>query len=472
MPRRNSIVRNLDWGTVVIYLLLVVMGWLNIYAAVYSEEHSSIVDFSQRYGKQLVWMGLAFVLATVVLLSEAQFFSVFAYIIYGLAVLMLFSTLIFGREVNGAKSWLHIGSLGIQPAEFVKFATGLALAKFMGKQGFKLNNFWAYVKAGAIILLPAAVILLQNDTGSAMVLVSFVLVLFREGMPGWVLIAGAFMVVLFITTLIFDLPIIAIALLIIAFLLYGFSTKRWPDGVKALVLTLIMSLLMYVGTSILDVDINIDYFFLIPLSICALIAMVFSYFARVRQAFFVGGFVLASLAVAVSTDFVFYNVLETHHQKRINDLLGIEDDPLGWGYNVNQSKIAIGSGGFLGKGFLGGTQTKFNFVPEQSTDFIFCTVGEEWGFVGSLAVLVLFGMLLLRLVKLAERQREAFARIYGYAVISVIFFHVAVNIGMTVGLFPVIGIPLPFFSYGGSSLWAFTLLLFIFLKFDTNRFVH
>ena len=455
-----------------IYLLLVVMGWLNIYAAVYSEEHSSIVDFSQRYGKQLVWMGLAFVLATVVLLSEAQFFSVFAYIIYGLAVLMLFSTLIFGREVNGAKSWLHIGSLGIQPAEFVKFATGLALAKFMGKQGFKLNNFWAYVKAGAIILLPAAVILLQNDTGSAMVLVSFVLVLFREGMPGWVLIAGAFMVVLFITTLIFDLPIIAIALLIIAFLLYGFSTKRWPDGVKALVLTLIMSLLMYVGTSILDVDINIDYFFLIPLSICALIAMVFSYFARVRQAFFVGGFVLASLAVAVSTDFVFYNVLETHHQKRINDLLGIEDDPLGWGYNVNQSKIAIGSGGFLGKGFLGGTQTKFNFVPEQSTDFIFCTVGEEWGFVGSLAVLVLFGMLLLRLVKLAERQREAFARIYGYAVISVIFFHVAVNIGMTVGLFPVIGIPLPFFSYGGSSLWAFTLLLFIFLKFDTNRFVH
>lgn len=455
-----------------IYLLLVVMGWLNIYAAVYSEEHSSIVDFSQRYGKQLVWMGLAFVMATVVLLSEAQFFSVFAYIIYGLAVLMLFSTLIFGREVNGAKSWLHIGSLGIQPAEFVKFATGLALAKFMGKQGFKLNNFWAYVKAGAIILLPAAVILLQNDTGSAMVLVAFVLVLFREGMPGWVLIAGVFMVVLFITTLIFDLPIIAIALLIIAFLLYGFSTKRWPDGVKALVLTLIMSLLMYVGTSILDVDINIDYFFLIPLSICALIAMVFSYFARVRQAFFVGGFVLASLAVAVSTDFVFYNVLETHHQKRINDLLGIEDDPLGWGYNVNQSKIAIGSGGFLGKGFLGGTQTKFNFVPEQSTDFIFCTVGEEWGFVGSLAVLVLFGMLLLRLVKLAERQREAFARIYGYAVISVIFFHVAVNIGMTVGLFPVIGIPLPFFSYGGSSLWAFTLLLFIFLKFDTNRFVH
>lgn len=456
----------------VIYLLLVVMGWLNIYAAVYSEEHSSIVDFSQRYGKQLVWMGFAFVMATVVLLSEAQFFSVFAYIIYGLAVLMLFSTLIFGREVNGAKSWLHIGSLGIQPAEFVKFATGLSLAKFMGKQGFKLNNFWAYVKAGAIILLPAAVILLQNDTGSAMVLVSFVLVLFREGMPGWVLIAGVFMVVLFITTLIFDLPIIAIALLIIAFLLYGFSTKRWPDGVKALVLTLIMSLLMYVGTSILDVDINIDYFFLIPLSICALIAMVFSYFARVRQAFFVGGFVLASLAVAVSTDFVFYNVLETHHQKRINDLLGIEDDPLGWGYNVNQSKIAIGSGGFLGKGFLGGTQTKFNFVPEQSTDFIFCTVGEEWGFVGSLAVLVLFGMLLLRLVKLAERQREAFARIYGYAVISVIFFHVAVNIGMTVGLFPVIGIPLPFFSYGGSSLWAFTLLLFIFLKFDTNRFVH
>ena len=201
-------------------------------------------------------------------------------------------------------------------------------------------------------------------------------------------------------------------------------------------------------------------------------ALVYSYFARVQHAFFVGGFVLASLFVAFSTDFVFDNVLETHHQKRINDLLGIEDDPLGWGYNVNQSKIAIGSGGFLGKGFLAGTQTKFNFVPEQSTDFIFCTVGEEWGFAGALVVLVLFGTLLLRLIKLAERQREAFSRIYGYAVVSIIFFHVAVNIGMTVGLFPVIGIPLPFFSYGGSSLWAFTLLLFIFLRLDTNRYVH
>lgn len=472
MPRRNSIVRNLDWGTVIVYLLLVFMGWFNIYAAVYSEDHSSIFDFSQRYGKQLVWMGFAFAMALVVLLSDAQIYSVFAFVIYGLGILLLISTLLIGREVNGARSWLHIGSMGIQPAEFVKFATGLALAKVMGQQGFKLNTLGSYLKVATIILIPALIILLQNDTGSAMVLVAFVLVLFREGMPGWVLVVGAFMALLFITTLIFDLSAIAVALLVIALLVYGLSTRRGSDVVKALMLTLILGVLMYVGTSIMDLEIDTFYYFVVPLALCALVALVYSYFARVQHAFFVGGFVLASLFVAFSTDFVFDNVLETHHQKRINDLLGIEDDPLGWGYNVNQSKIAIGSGGFLGKGFLAGTQTKFNFVPEQSTDFIFCTVGEEWGFAGALVVLVLFGTLLLRLIKLAERQREAFSRIYGYAVVSIIFFHVAVNIGMTVGLFPVIGIPLPFFSYGGSSLWAFTLLLFIFLRLDTNRYVH
>ncbi|MBQ9469426.1 MAG: rod shape-determining protein RodA [Bacteroidales bacterium] len=472
MPRKNSLLSNLDWGTVLIYLLLVLMGWLSIYAAVYSEEHSSILDLSQRYGKQLIWIGLAFGMGLLVLLSDNKIYSVFAYVIYGLSIVLLLSTLVFGREVNGARSWLHVGSLGIQPAEFVKFATALALAKLMGQQGFKLNTFWAYVKVGAIIALPAGIILLQNDTGSAMVLVAFVLVLYREGLPGWVLMCGVFMALLFILTLVLDIPAIATGLLLMGLLIYWFSTRRTKDAVRILLSALSIGLLMYVVANIVDVEIDIDYYFTVPLVVCALMALVFSYFSRVRQALFVGGFVLVSMGLALSADFVFNHVLETHHQKRINDLLGIEQDPLGWGYNVNQSKIAIGSGGLLGKGFLNGTQTKFNFVPEQSTDFIFCTVGEEWGFVGVLVVLLLFGLLLLRLIKLAERQREAFARIYGYSVVSIIFFHVAVNIGMTVGLFPVIGIPLPFFSYGGSSLWAFTLLLFIFLRLDTNRFVH
>ena len=472
MPRKSSLLSNLDWGTVLIYLLLALMGWFNIYAAVYSEEHSSIFDLSQRYGKQLMWMGLGFGMAMVVLFSNHRIYPVFAYVIYGLAIALLLSTLVFGREVNGARSWLHVGSLAIQPAEFVKLATALALAKFMGQQGFRLNSIGAYVKVAAIILLPAGIILLQNDTGSAMVLAAFVLVLYREGLPGWVLVCGVFMVLLFILTLVLDIPAIASGLLVVGLLVFWFSTRRTRDALRTLFLALGIGLLMYVATSIMDVELNVDYYFIVPLVVCALVAMVFSYFSRVRQALFVGGFVLVSMGFAMSTDFVFNHVLETHHQKRINDLLGIENDPLGWGYNVNQSKIAIGSGGLLGKGFLSGTQTKFNFVPEQSTDFIFCTVGEEWGFAGSLVVLLLFGTLLLRLIKLAERQREAFSRIYGYSVVCIIFFHVAVNIGMTVGLFPVIGIPLPFFSYGGSSFWAFTLLLFIFLRLDGNRLLH
>ena len=472
MARRSSLISNLDWLTILIYIVLVVMGWLNIYAAVYSEEYSSIFDFSQRYGKQLVWIGMAFFLAIVILLSDSKIYSVFAYIIYGFMLLVLMSTLVLGREVNGAKSWLQFGSFGFQPAEFVKFATALALAKVMSPFGFKLNCFRSYLMVGAILLVPILVILLQNDTGSAMVFVSFILVFYREGLPGWILVFSIFMVVLFISTLMFSIPTIMVALFVVGLVMFVASTRRTKDAIKISVVAVALGLSMYLLATIFDYDIPINYYFIAPILVSAVIAVVYSYVARVKYALTVAAFVAVSVFASLSTDFIFNNVLETHHQKRINDLLGIESDPLGWGYNVNQSKIAIGSGGFAGKGFLEGTQTKFNFVPEQSTDFIFCTIGEEWGFIGAFVVLFLFGALLLRLIKLAERQREAFSRIYGYSVVAIFFFHVAVNVGMTVGLFPVIGIPLPFFSYGGSSLWAFTILLFIFLKLDTNRFVH
>lgn len=462
----------LDKLTILIYLLLVFMGWLNIYAATYTEAHSSIFDLSQRYGKQLIWIGMAFVLAVVILLTDSKVYSVFAYIIFVLMLLVLLSTLFFGTEVNGAKSWLKWGAFGFQPAEFVKFATALALAKLISPFDFKLNRFSSYLKVGAILLLPVLIILLQNDVGSALVFASFILPLYREGLPGWILAFLFFLVALFIATLIFSLPIIIVALFVIGIILFIVVTKRIKQAIRLIVLAVSIGLLMYLFVTFFDYNISINYFFVVPVLVSAVVAAVYSLISRVKPAWQIAAFVTVSVFLSFSTDFVFYNVLETHHQKRINDLLGIESDPLGWGYNVNQSKIAIGSGGLLGKGFLEGTQTKYNFVPEQSTDFIFCTVGEEWGFVGSFVVLFLFGALLLRLIKLAERQREAFARIYGYSVVAIIFFHVAVNIGMTVGLFPVIGIPLPFFSYGGSSIWAFTILLFIFLKLDRERFAH
>lgn len=472
MQRRNKFVDNLDWTTVFIYILLVFMGWMNIYAAVYSEEHSSILDFSQRYGKQLAWIIFAFVIAIVIMLSDSRLYVVFAYFIFGFMMALLLSTLVFGRVVNASKSWIQIGSFGLQPAEFAKFATALALAKLMGPYGFKLNTFKSYVKVGLIIALPVGIILLQNDTGSALVFGSFIFILYREGLPGWILAFLIFLVGLFIVTLIYNPVSVTVFLYLLTVFIFILQTRKYKDALRITVGVIGLGALLYVASEIFDLKLNRALFFLIPILIGVIVAIIHGFVARFRQAYLWGAFLAVSAFASLSVDYVFHNILDVHHQRRINDLLGIESDPLGWGYNVNQSKIAIGSGGFIGKGYLGGTQTKFNFVPEQSTDFIFCTVGEEWGFLGSLAVLGLFLYLLLRLIRIAERQREGFARIYGYGVVSVLFFHIVVNVGMTVGVFPVIGIPLPFFSYGGSSLWAFTILLFILLKFDSDRFGH
>jgi len=429
MRGNRNLIENMDWLLILLYFIMVVAGWLNIYAAVYNDEFQSIFDSSQRYGKQLLWIGTSVVLATVILLIDERFFSTFGYIIYGIVISLLVIVIFVGTETKGATSWFNIGGFKIQPSEFSKFATNLALAKYLSSISTQLKKFKTKLLSLAIIALPAALILLQNDTGSALVYGAFILVLYREGLSGNILLIGIFSAALFVLTLFmqsvsFTLP---------------FALRI--EGAE----------LILIGLSFL--------------------MMVFYYFNRRKRGLvtFLTLILVGSGVLVKSVDYVFNSVLEPHQSKRINVLLGLESDPQGAGYNVNQSLIAIGSGGFSGKGYLQGTQTKFDFVPEQSTDFIFCTIGEEWGFIGSFFVVVIFLGFLLRILYLCGRQRSDFSRIYGYGVAAIFFFHFTINIGMTIGLAPVIGIPLPFFSYGGSSLWAFTILLFVFIKMDADR---
>jgi rod shape determining protein RodA len=415
LKEQKGIFRHIDRPLVLLYLAMVLIGWLNIYAAVYNNEHSSIFDMSQSYGIQLIWIVTSLVLALMVLLTDAKFFNAFAYPIYGITILMLVMVLFMGTEIAGSKSWFQVGGFRVQPAEFAKFATNLALAHYLSALNFDSRKRRSQIIPLIILAIPSGLILLQNDTGSAIVYAALALVLYREGMPGNILLIGLAVAVLAVMALLFNQYIV---IAIVGILLLGFT--------------------FFIRRTIRN--------------IITVIAI----------------FLVASMLV-LSVDYAFENVLEPHQKTRINVLLGKQIDLKGAGYNVNQSKIAIGSGGFWGKGFLNGTQTKFNFVPEQSTDFIFCTVGEEWGFVGTSVVLLLFLTLCIRIIMMAERQRSDFSRIYGYGVASILFFHFFVNVGMTIGLMPVIGIPLPFFSYGGSSLWSFTILLFIFIKQDSNR---
>ncbi|MBA3662600.1 MAG: rod shape-determining protein RodA [Bacteroidetes bacterium] len=426
---QNTIFAGADRLTILTYMLLVVLGWLNIYAAVYNEEHQNIFDTTQKYGKQLIWIGGSTIIAICILLIDANFYTAFSYGFYGFLIAANILVLFLGREVKGSKSWFRFGDVGIQPAEFMKFAANLALAKFLSNstivvnQRFRLrlkdliknykNTFYALV----IIVIPLIIIkILQDETGLAIVFIAFVIVLYREGLSVNFLIFGILAAILFVI---------------------------------ALVVTQITTLLIVLAV------ISSAAFLFIPRNRKSLIVVALVY--------------MASAGVVLGTNYV-YNHLEPHQKVRIDVLLGRGTvDLKKEGYNVNQAKIAIGSGGFIGKGYLQGTQTKYDFVPEQDTDFIFCTVGEEWGFLGSTGVIFLELFLILRVIFLAERQRSDFSRIYGYGVAVILFFHLAVNIGMTIGLMPVIGIPLPFFSYGGSSLWAFTILLFIFIKLDANR---
>jgi len=410
----NRIFANIDWITVGLYLMLVLIGWANIYAAVFNEDHQNIFDISQKYGKQMLWIGTAFVIAIVILIIDAEFYTAFAFPIYALAILSLLAVLVVGKEVKGSKSWIYFGGTGVQPAEFAKFTVNLALAKFLSQMNIKMTDLRTKLISGAMIVLPMLIIIIQHETGVALVYAAFIFVLYREGLSGNFLLLGLSTIILFITSLLFN-----------------------------------------------------KYYVMIGLTILAIIPILLVRKKRNNILIIVAGLFLAC-GIVFATDFAFQK-LEGYQKTRINVFLGKEIDKDKTGYNVNQAKIAIGSGGFWGKGYLEGTQTKFDFVPEQDTDFIFCTVGEEWGFVGSTAVIALFITLMIRLVFMAERQRSPFSRIYGYGVASIFFFHLMVNVGMTIGLAPVIGIPLPFFSYGGSSLWSFTILLFIFIKLDSNR---
>jgi rod shape determining protein RodA len=469
MIRKISLIKNLDWWTIFIYVLLVFLGWINIYAAVYNEEHQSIFDVSQRYGKQLIWIGAAFFLAIVILIIEGKFYSVFAYPTYLFMIFLLIAVLIFGQKVNGARSWFELGEIKFQPAEFAKFATCLAISRYISQFNFKMHNFKSLVVSGIILFTPAALIILQPDAGSALVYVVFVLVLYREGLSGVVLFVGFLSAVLFIITLLLAKLYVLLIIVGFSFVSLKFMGMRFKQILIGLSSILIGFGLVWGVVMALQMELSAYGILIISVVLNLIPFLYYIYKERVKNAIWVLLIAVGSLFLTFSVSYLFDNVLESHQQERINDLLGIESDPSGAGYNVAQSKIAIGSGGFAGKGFLNGTQTKFKFVPEQSTDFIFCTVGEEWGFIGSTFVLFILLILIIRLLILAERQRSSFSRIYGYGVACILFFHVAVNVGMTIGLAPVIGIPLPFFSYGGSSLWAFTILLFIFLRLDANR---
>ena len=463
MNRQSELLKNIDWLSIFLYTLLVFMGWLNIYAAVYDESHSNILDIDLKYGKQLLWIGAAFVLGIFILLTDSKFFTAFSFVIYGLTVGLLAAVLVFGVESHGARSWFEIGGIRIQPAEFGKFATCLAIANVMSRHGFKIMRFSSLALIGLLLAIPAGLIVLQNDTGSALVYSSFILVMYREGLHGSLLLLCFIAIAIFIFTLIYP-PIVVLSLIIagtlIAFLYYRQNKQEFYRIIIFLVSCFLFLLFL---KWLFEFNIGNERLLLYAYLSTGLIGIYFIYKRKMKHILLV---LLASwvcIGATVGVDYAFEK-LQPHQKDRINNLLGIETDLTGAGYNVNQSKIAIGSGGLLGKGFLQGTQTKFNFVPEQSTDFIFCTVGEEWGFVGSAILIGLLMAFILRIIYLAERQRSDFSRIYGYGVASILFFHVAINIGMTIGMAPVIGIPLPFFSYGGSSLWAFTILIFIFLR--------
>ena len=457
---------SVDWWTVALYLVLVICGWFSVCGASYDYGNPDFFDLGTRAGKQLMWIGCSLVLGFVLLMLEERFYDTYAYLVYGVLLLLLFGTIFNPHEIKGSRSWIVLGPVSLQPAEFAKFATALALAKFMGEYTYSIERGRDMLVSLAIILVPMVLIICQKETGSALVYLAFFLVLYREGMTGSILFAGVCSIIYFIVGIRFGGDMMSDELtswgeFSVLGLILVFSGLLVNSYCKGSGLSLLFSL--YV------IPFNVAY---VQGGLCVALGIYLIYQAlheRIRNYFYIFLFAVGSVGFFFSADYVFNNVLEAHQQIRIKVLLGMEDDPTGSGYNVNQSKIAIGSGGFFGKGFLNGTQTKLKYVPEQDTDFIFCTVGEEQGFVGASAVIILFAVFIWRLIHLAERQSTRFGRVYGYSVLSIFFFHLFVNIGMVLGLTPVIGIPLPFFSYGGSSLWGFTILLFVFLRIDASR---
>mgnify|MGYP002624163933 CR=1 FL=1 len=480
--RKQSVLLNIDWWTILIYIALLSFGWISVCGASYSYGETDIFSLATRSGMQIVWIGTSIMLGFIILMLDDRFYDTFSYIIYGLLLLLLFATIFNPHSIKGSRSWLVLGPLRLQPAEFAKFATSLALAKLMSTYGYNIQQWKHFAMALALILLPMVCIVGQRETGSALVYLSFFLMFYREGMPGSVLFTGVAAVIYFVVGIRYadvhfgesptSVGKFTVMLLIQLFSIgmvwvYCHRRTAW----HLLLACIAVTLAAYLVSLIPSVHAWFDMVYVQLVMTAVLIGYLVweGLGSRLRNYFFIALFALGSVGFFYGADFIMNNVMEPHQRSRINVLLGLDEDLRGAGYNVHQSEIAIGSGGLEGKGFLNGTQTKLKFVPEQDTDFIFCTVGEEEGFLGSAGVLLLFLALILRLIHLSERQPFRFGRVYGYCVLSIFLFHVFINVGMVLGLTPVIGIPLPFFSYGGSSLWGFTFLLFIFLRIDAGR---
>lgn len=475
-----GILRSLDWWTIIIYLLLLAFGWMSVCGASYSYEDTDLLSLSSRSGMQIVWIGTSICLGFIILMMDDRFFDTFGFVIYIALLLLLFATIFNPHEIKGSRSWLVLGPLRLQPAEFAKFATALAAAKLMSAYGFTLSRTRDFFLACVIVITPMLLIIGQKETGSALVYLSFFLMFYREGMPGAILFTGVAMIAYFVVgtryeaTMLWSLPT-SLGTFLVMLMIQLFTIGMAHLGSKKRLPVRQMLLVTFVATTVALLVSKFIYAFdiiWVQLAVTIYIIATLLYQAlreRMRKYLLFAVFSIGSLAFFYSSSYVLNNILQHHQRERINVLLGLKEDLSGAGYNVHQSQIAIGSGGLRGKGFLNGTQTKLKYVPEQDTDFIFCTVGEEEGFLGSAGVLLLFLALLLRLIHVAERQPFKFGRIYGYCVLSIFMFHLFINVGMVLGLTPVIGIPLPFFSYGGSSLWGFTILLFIFLRIDAGR---
>ena len=478
--KQPSVLRSLDWWTICIYLALLIFGWMSVCGASYTYGDTDIFSLDSRSGMQIVWIGTSIVLGLVILLLDDRFYDTFAYVLYAFLLILLFATIFNPHTIKGSRSWLVLGPLRLQPAEFAKFATALALSKLMSSYGYNINRWKDFLTTLALILVPMLFIVMQRETGSALVYLAFFLMFYREGMPGSVLFTGVAMVAYFVVGIryqqveLLQTPTSVgefTVLLLIQLFTAGMVGIYCRDALQARTVALgccgITALAFLFSKFVIPFDIV-----WVQLALCIVLVGWLLWQAlgtRLRNYFFIMFFTVGSIAFFYSADYVLNHMMQQHQRVRINVLLGLEEDLKGAGYNVHQSEIAIGSGGLGGKGFLNGTQTKLKYVPEQDTDFIFCTVGEEEGFIGSAGVLLLFLALILRLIYLSERQIHRFGRVYGYCVLSIFLFHVFINVGMVLGLTPVIGIPLPFFSYGGSSLWGFTILLFIFLRIDAGR---
>ena len=478
--KQKGVLRSLDWWTIIIYLALISFGWVSVCGASYSYGDTDIFSLDTRSGMQIIWIGTSIILGFVILMLDDRFYDMFALIIFGVMLVLLFATIFNPHSIKGSRSWLVLGPLRLQPAEFAKFATALALAKVMSIYGYNILKIKHFAAALGIIVVPMLFIILQRETGSALVYLSFFLMFYREGMPGSILFTGIAMVIYFVVGIrfadtMFLYSSTSVGKFTVLLLIQLFSgglvlsyCRNHREAFRILAVTLSITLAAILFSAFV-IPFDVTY---VELAMCIMLIAYLvwqSLVTRIRNYLWIALFALGSVIFFNLADYVLNNVMEPHQRVRINVLLGLEEDLKGAGYNGHQSEIAIGSGGLEGKGFLNGTQTKLKFVPEQDTDFIFCTVGEEEGFVGSATVLMLFLALILRLIHLAERQPYRFGRVYGYCVLSIFLFHVFINVGMVLGLTPVIGIPLPFFSYGGSSLWGFTLLLFIFLRIDAGR---